>query len=158
MDLEEAKRLVALLRSGLLRTRTGILLLVPQLLGEEREAAARLDVDAVDYADTLLRSAAPSAAALRIGADREARRLAAIADLAQGDDAVLVANFDLALSGMSSDEREGLWRDLFALFARRRRALLLAVPKSAADLLPLGAALEDWQRGGRVAIAGKRER
>lgn len=157
MRLEEAATLVDLLRSGLLRTRTGILLLAPALLGQESEVAARLRVDAADYADVLLTGMPPGARTLGISAQREARRLDALAVRDQGADTLLVSNFDLALSRMAAGERERLWDELFVLFSHRQRALLLSVPEPARDLLPAAGRLQEWKRGGRLATVDIRE-
>jgi|GEM_PF-3429376 len=151
MELEVARQVVAVLRGGVLRSRTAILLLAPSVVGREREVAARLQVDAVTYVDLLLSSAPAGARTLGIAVDREERRLDAVASCEQGADVVLVADFDVALARLTSSERERLWSDLYAHFGHRRRALLLGVPQAARDLQPCEAALADWRRGSRVA-------
>jgi hypothetical protein len=113
--------------------------------------AASLGIGAVDYVNELLRGCPRGAAMLPISAATEEQRLDQIANDATGSDCVLVCNLDLALAKLTAKDREWLWANLRNRFSHRRRALVLAVPKSATNLLPQGDEMRGWECDGRVA-------
>lgn len=150
-----AAELIHKLRGPSLRCRTGIVLLAPDDLGYEAGLAVRLGVDAEDYVKVLLENLAPDARFVGIGDEEEEQRLHRIAQ-ANGGPVVLVYNFDVALTRMKWQQRERLWRHLFAHFPHRRRALLLAVPEKAHELLPAGTDRRMWEKDGRIVPASER--
>jgi|SRR5579872_2805648 len=147
----QARELVALLCSRILRCRTGILLLAPEDSGRETEIAARLGVDAVDYAQVLRESLPPGASFPDIGSEREEARLDALCDRADLGDCVLVYNLHSALEQVHLQDRARFWTNLRDWFPHRRRALLLAMPLEAEQFLPGGEERETWHEGNRIA-------
>jgi hypothetical protein len=148
------KALKEYLRTRMLRSRTGLLLVPPNQLGDVLEIAARLGVDLVDYAQVILASLPPEAKWAGITLDAEQARLDEIANAPSGNDVVLVAQFDLALARLPIADRGPLWRVLREGFAHRRRALILVMPEGATRLLPEGSEWDAWQDGKRIATWG----
>jgi len=146
--------MVALLRGHILRCRTGILLLPPSQLPEALNIAARLGLDAVDYAQRVIRSVPPGAKFVPLTAESEEARMDAVAEDPLGTDVVLVYNFDLAVAKLDTRQRALLWNTLRERLPHCRRALVLAMPLGAHRLLPPEVDLAAWQ-GGRLAILGK---
>lgn len=151
--LPSATQLLDLLRPRTLRCRTGILLLPSQRLGQERDLAVPLRVDALDYCEYLQERLTPDSSFVPLDAARLERDLDAIAQLQQGQNCVLVFNFDVALAKLPISEREVLWSRLRDSFPHRPRALILAIPQTAELLLPDIAARQIWEQAGRVALA-----
>ena len=151
---EQAHGLVSLLREGGLRSRTGILLLAPFHLRAEADLAARLQAAPVDFAAEYLKTLPPDA---RMAGLDDVRIFECLHTLANASgwsrDCLLVYNFDLPLARLMSEARDQLWRDLYAGFAYRRHALLLALPEGSTPLLPSGRALDDWRIEGRIVPA-----
>jgi hypothetical protein len=148
------KALKEYLRTRMLRSRTGLLLVPPNQLGDVLEIAARLGIDLVDYAQVILASLPPEAKRAGISIHAEQARLDEIANASTGTDAVLVAQFDLALARLPREDRGPLWRMLREGFAHRRRALILLMPEGATRLLPEGSEWDAWQDGKRIAAWG----
>ncbi len=152
MSEHAARSLVALLKGPALRCRTGILLLPLDQLGREPDVAARLGVDAVDYAEILRRAVAPGSQFAGISAEREEQLLSSLSDSPKHGPCLLVYNIDLALARMDTLERDRFWTNLFDNLPNRRRALLLTLPREARHLLPQGESLEAWRSAGRTAL------
>ena len=139
------------LRGRSLRSRTGLLLVPPARLPDGPEIAARLGIEALDYAQFIRESLPPDARRVGITADAEQERLDGIAEAATGADVVLVYHLDLAMARLTMAERGRLWRALREGLPHRRRALLLTMPAGAARLLPTEQEWAAWQDGQRVA-------
>ena len=150
-----ARQLVQHIRTQTLRTRTGILLLDATHFGKEPDLATRLYIEPLDYARRIREELPEGATHVLLDATTEEERLDAIAVAATGYECVLIYNFDLALARLESNERTQLWKNLWASFSKKPRALLLAVPREAAHLLPEGEDREHWIEGRRMALASE---
>ncbi|MEI6914102.1 MAG: hypothetical protein WCL39_03125 [Armatimonadota bacterium] len=147
-------KLVRLVRGMSLRCRTGIILLPVRYTGREREVAARIELDAVDYAEEILRGALPGTFYLDINAEADERRLDALIRDTDGGDALLVYNFDIALARMDPQDRFYLWHSIKDRLAYGRKALLIAIPQGAIKLLPPEKDLAVWMSDSRIAHYG----
>jgi len=152
MSEQPVRALVDLLRSPVLRCRTGIILLSQEQLGTEPDIAARLGLDAIDYTQVLRDSLPKGTVFVSISAETEAQRLDRLASRRGGADCVLIYNIDLALAKLETSERQYLWWELRDFLAYRPRALLIAMPAQASQLLPEKHELDRWRGANRLAI------
>ena len=145
------EQVVQLVRGGRLDCRTGILLLSARHLGRERELAARLNLDAVDYADWRLNETTPGQRYLGLSKESLVQELDEICLLKSSANALLLYNLDVGLAYLRYLERPYVWNFLRDSFRKRPKALLVAMPAAAEHLLPSEAETVIWHAGGRVA-------
>jgi hypothetical protein len=145
--------LVESLRSARLQHRTGVVLLPPQHLGREVDLAARLDIDAVDLRTWVLERLQPDQRWLDLTLHRLAwEYLRAIAAEPRPGGCVLVANADLFLAGLHTEQRRECWRYLFGAL-RPERGLILVLPDGAEHLFPANER-RVWDEADRLAVLG----
>jgi hypothetical protein len=149
MDLSAASELVSLLAGGALRTRTAVLNLGHDQLGQETELAARLQVDLIRTGALLLGDLAPGRRLPTISATLVERLLDRLTNSTGQFRVVLVADFDLCLASMTPPERADLWDNLYGRFSRKPRGLLLALPQAATWLAPTDG-LRRWEQDRRI--------
>ncbi len=150
MSETEPASLVQLLQRTELRIRTGIVLLPLVMLGRERELAARLAIEAVNWRDWKLNHLSSDSHHLGLSSETVLRDLGEIIeDVDIGGDCLWIYNADLALSALRYDERLRLWSFLFSTF-KQRRGLLVSLPAQASNLLPTGERIA-WEQDERLA-------
>lgn len=142
--------LVQLLRSRTLRSRTGVLLLPQGDIGEEQDVAARLNIEALDYAAYVEQSLPDDTRFVDASAEREIARLDAVASGSGDYDCVMVYNLDLILSKLDAPSRHRIWTSLRTNFPYRARALILALPENAQLVQPDGEERAGWEAAGRL--------
>jgi hypothetical protein len=140
------------LRHSHLRVRTALWLLSAINAGHLAESAARVGIDLVDARSPLLTRLGPNQRFLRLGVTQCIEALDALCKDEQTADCLLVANYDLLVAGLTYNERKDLWDMLYRGFPYRPRALLLAMPATATDLLPTESQLEHWKNHGRLVL------
>lgn len=140
------------LRHGGLRVRTGLWLLPATELARLPDHAARLGLVLADIRQPLLHHVTPDQRFLRLGVREFIEALDAVCLDDQAGDCLLVANSDLIVARLNYDERQELWETLYRGFPYRPRAVLLAMPRDAAALLPIAQQLEGWRKEGRLAV------
>lgn len=133
-----------------MRIRTGILLVPLSALGSERDLAARLGIQAVDFREWKLARARPHSRYLGLSGETILQDLQEIVeDVDLGGNCLWVYNMDLLLSALRYDERLRIWAALFSAF-KRRRGLLFSLPAQAFNLLP-ATERGTWERDERLA-------
>ncbi len=151
MPESDAKRLVKLLQGPYLRNRTAVLLLSQAWLGRESDLAARLGISYADHHALLLHSLVPGQRFLGIGwTDLIGGHLDGLVrgTLADGD-CILVANIDIALSSLRSEDRHSFWGSLREHY-RPACGLLLVLPERCQRLIPEDE-YERWVSAERLA-------
>lgn len=151
VQIEPVIKLVELLRSATLRTRIGLWCMPLEAAGREREIAVQLSVEAVDVRTPLRTKIAPGADYLRLSTVKIIETLDSIASSTGRSDCVLVCNLDLLLSGVTQEQCTQVWEELFNGLPHRSRALLLAIPETATQIMPSDELLAAWRRDNRVA-------
>lgn len=146
---------VSLLRSNVFRMRTALWLLTPALLGQERNAAARLMVDAVDLRDVLLQQIPEGSRFSRLSDQKITELLDEVSEQEGNSDCAVVYNLDLLLARLTPQEIQSIWQYVFESMPHRSRALLLAMPASATELLPSVELKENLNRQNRIAITAE---
>lgn len=143
--------LIESLRSARLQHRTGVVLLPPQHLGREATLAARLEIDAVDLRVWVLERLQPDQRWLDLTLHRFAwEYLRAIAAEPRPGGCVLVANVDLFLAGLRTEQRRECWRYLFGAL-RPDRGLVLVLPDAAEHLFPANER-RVWDEADRLVV------
>lgn len=130
------RKVVELIRANVLRIRTGLWLLPNSCVGQERNEAARLMVDAVDISELLIQHLPATSRFSGLNEQRLIELLDEISDLGGHSNCVLVYNFDLLLARLSPQAINNVWQYLFEFMPHRPRALLLTLPAQAIGLLP----------------------
>ena len=151
VQIESVLKLVQFLRRATLRTRIGLWCMPLEAVGREREIGVHLGVETVDIRTPLRANLAPDAEFLRLSTIKIVETLDTIATQSGQSDCVLVCNLDLLLAGVTQQECHQVWEELFNGLPYRSRALLLAIPQTAAHLLPYDEMLDSWRRDNRVA-------
>jgi hypothetical protein len=151
MALVDPPTLIALLHSPRLRVRTGLWLIPRYLLGQEREEAARLNIDAIDVRQQLLSELPEGTRFSGLNASRLIELLDELCSSDRGTSCLLIYNFDLLLARLTHEERGEVWDDLYQYFSHRSRGLLIVLPEGAAALLPGRDRLKAWRQDGRLA-------
>lgn len=146
-----ALEVVQRVRGTQLDCRTAILLLSSSYLGKERSLAAQLNLDAVNYAEWRLGKVVEGQRFLGLSKESLVSELDEIVQGPAQTDAVLLYNFDIALSYLEFLDRPYVWNFLRDGFRKRSRALFIAMPISADHLLPDATSRAVWHRGGRLA-------
>ena len=149
----QPSELVALLRRQILRVRTGLWLIPPNLLGDERNEAVRLGVAAVDMRELLLNELPAGTAFVMLNADRVIQLLNQVAGQAHFGNCALVYNLDLLLARLTFQQRADAWGVIFDGLAYRQSSLVMAMPVTAKSLLPSDKRLEDLAAAGRFIPA-----
>jgi hypothetical protein len=149
----DARELVRSLRQHELRCRTGILSLATGALGTESQIAAALGIEHLDYVDRLKALVPADSKFVNVNLPRLMEDLDALANAMTGETCVLVANFDLAVAGLKTDEVRALWQALLTDFPHRTRAILFCVPGHAEGSFsfPDSRILALWRESGRFA-------
>lgn len=142
-----ARRLVG----GGLYVKTGLLLLPRRWLGREAEVAARLNLGHLDYQRWRVARLRPGERLLRLSAERLVAELDAICTERHEAQHLLLSTLDLPVAALSGEERRKFWSFVQSAFSKRPRALLIAFPQDAEELLPWDADLQPWKDQGRLS-------
>lgn len=128
--------LVQLLQRPVLRIRTGIVLLPIAMLGHERELAARLAIEVVDWRTWKLDSLRSDSNHLGLTSETILKDMREIVeDVTFPGNCLWIFNADLALSALCYNERLRFWDFLYSTF-KSHRGLLFSLPAQASNLLP----------------------
>lgn len=146
----ELHTLVAYLRQGTPRTRVGLWRAPLSWVGKEADVAISLHVQAVDVADFYLSQLPKGADFARLSPAKIVETLDTVASSLGSSNCVLVYNLDLLLAGISSEDRQQVWQDLFNRFPHRLRALVIMLAETAVQLLPTEQLLEKWENESRL--------
>ena len=152
-SMVNARELVGSLRQGVLRCRTGVLSLATPFFGTEAQIAAVLGVEYLDYRVRLQTLIPPDSSFVHLDLPRLIGDVDAIANSNTGETCVLVANFDLALARLATDDVRSLWRVLLTDFPHKTRALLFCVPShaGASFCIPDTSLYSLWRESDRFA-------
>lgn len=148
--LQEVRTLIAFLRRPTLRTRIGVWHMPLACVGQERDVAARLGIEAVDVRDPVRQHLPEGTRYVRLTVEKTLEALDVIANTQGITDCAFVYNMDLLLAGLSRDYRQRFWENLFDGLPHRSRALLIAVPETAHSVLLPEQGRERWRRDGRL--------
>lgn len=149
-SLAEVRALIALLRRHTLRTRIGLWCMPLDYVGQELVKATQLQIDAFDVRQAIQQQLPEGTRYVRLTFEKILEALDFVASSRGWTDCVLVYNLDLLLAGLKRDERQRVWESLLGGLPYRQRALLLAVPATATQVLPSEPLLRLWQREGRL--------
>lgn len=150
VSTEEVEALVRRLTGGGLYVKTGMLLLPRRWLGREKEVAARLNLEHLDYQSWRVERLRPGERLLRYSADRLVAELDVICSEPHKVRHLLLSNLDLPVAALSGEERRKFWAFLHSAFTKRPQGLLVAFPQAAEELLPWDADLAQWKDQGRL--------
>ena len=156
MESRTPVEVVALLRSRMLRVRTGLWLFPKAYLGYEADEAIRLRLEAVNLRQVWLDTLPPETHFIGLTPEKLLEVLDDILNLPGKSDCVLVYNLDIFLARLKKAERKSVWEGLFSALPHRTRGLLIAMPQTARDLLPSPKRLKFWEREHRLAGADLR--
>jgi hypothetical protein len=148
--LAEVRALIAFLRRHTLRTRIGLWRMPVEWVGQEPDTATRLQIGAFDIRQAVQQQLAEGTRYVHLTFEKILEALDFVASSEEWTDCALVYNLDLLLAGLKRDERQRVWESLLGGLPYRRRALLLAVPATATQVLPSEQLMEVWQREGRL--------
>ncbi len=151
MNTSDPRDLVELLQSNTLIHRTGIWLMPISMLGHEPDHAARLNVDAVDIRDPLLKSLPEGTRFLGLNSDRVLQLLDQICEHTKATDCILIYNLDLLLARLRFQDRLYVWQQLYNSFPHRKHSLIVVMPEGAEQLLPPHLELTSWNNDKRLA-------
>ncbi|MGB9620360.1 MAG: hypothetical protein ACPL7K_08100, partial [Armatimonadota bacterium] len=138
-----------LTRKGI-RCRTGLLLVGRHRLGYEPHIAAKLGMQPLDFTGFLASSLPTSEKYVDITFSSIWNHLDLLANRPEGDDCLLVYNFDLPLAKLETKDRLLLWQNLKDNMPYRQRALVLLMPAEAEHLLPSQEDMLEWERTQRL--------
>lgn len=141
---------VELLCSGQLRVSTGLWLLPKEYLGHEDDEAHRLSLEPVDLRSRLLQVLEPGTKYANLSAEQIFRLIDAVSQEYSDWGGALIYNLDLLIARLNSGEQALLWQDLFNALPHRRRAVLLTMPDTAANLLPDEENIDLWLQENRL--------
>lgn len=148
--LQDVRALIAFLRRPILRTRVGVWHMPLQCVGQERDVAARLGVEAVDVRDPIRQQLPEGTRFVRLTVEKTLEALDFFATTRGITDCAFVCHMDLLLTGLSREDRQRFWESLFDGLPHRSRALLLAIPETAHGVLLPDRWREVWRRDGRL--------
>jgi hypothetical protein len=151
MEFSTPANLVLLIRGNILRIRTGLWLLPSSYIGQERNEAARMLMEAEDVREKLLKGLPSGTRFLGLSDQKLIELLDDITQQENKGDCVLVFNLDLLLAYLKQRERIFFWQHMFEAMPHRPRALLLTMPATAVDLLPSNDDLSQWAKDRRLA-------
>ncbi len=149
-SLAEVRALITLLRRHTLRTRIGLWRMPLDCVGQEPNIATYLQIEAFDVRQAIQQQLPEGTRYVRLTLEKTLEALDFVASSEGWSDCALVYNLDLVLAGLKRDERQRVWELLLGGLPYRRRALLLAVPATATQVLPPEQLLQVWQREGRL--------
>lgn len=153
MPSMQPSELVALLRRQILRVRTGLWLISPNLLGDEHNEAVRLGVAGVDMRELLLGELPVDTAFVMLNADRVLQLLGQVAGQSHFGNCALVYNLDLLLARLTVLQRVDAWNSILDGIPHRQSGLILAMPGTAKSLLPSDNRLGDLAAARRLISA-----
>ena len=148
--LQDVRALIAFLRRATLRTRIGVWHMPLACVGQERDVAALLGVEAVDVRDPIRQQLPEGTRFVRLTVEKTLETLHVIATTQGITDCAFVYNMDLLLTGLSREDRQRFWESLFDGLPYRSRALLMAIPETAHSVLLPDRWREAWRRDGRL--------
>ncbi len=155
MEVKTPSEVVKLIRATILRIRNGLWLLPTTSLGQERNEAARLLVDAVDLRQRLIRHLPADTRFIGLTDQKVIELLDEVAEQEGQSDCALVYNLDLLLSHLKQQEIKYIWQHVIESMPHRSCALLITMPASATDLLPSDEQLVQLAREKRLANTAK---
>ena len=148
--LYPVRELVTFLRQHKLRTRVGVWCMPLSYVGQESEAAALLNLEAVDVRLPVLETLPAGTRYVNLTFEKVLLALDSIASTAGQTDCAFVYNVDLLLAGLTRSDRHRVWESLVDGLPYRSRALLLAVPETATSVLPPDRLCDTWRLDGRL--------
>lgn len=148
MTVNEA---IETLRYGGLRVRTALWLLPIQELTNPADKAARLGISWADARQPILNTIVPEQHFLQLGLKELLEALDSLCSDHKATDCLLIANWDLLVAKLGSNDRKEMWEILYSRFPHRPRSLILIIPEDAYDLLPSERQLAAWEKEGRLA-------
>lgn len=151
MELRTPAEVVALLRSRVLRVRTGLWLMPNAYIGHETDEAVRLRLEAFDLRQMWLKNLPEGTRFIGLTPDNFIEALDKIIQQPGDSDCVLAYNLDLFLARLKQAERKTVWESLFYALPYRTRSLLMVMPQTAHDLLPVPTQLTHLGREQRLA-------
>ena len=151
MNLKELRD--QLRRPGL-RHRTGVWLMPTNLLGTERQIAARLNFEPLDLRTAFLDTLPPGTRYTGLTRPNGyLKLLQTLEDIGQSthkQDCALIYHLDLLLSGVEVYGRDAFWQEVYNGLPYLSTALVLTLPKQAQKLFP--AVLQaQWEHDNRLA-------
>lgn len=155
--MPDPKSMVEMLRNRELRCRTGIVMIPLSQMGQEAQIAAQLGIDHVDYRKYLLDHLPAGGSFLGLSANKVYADVDSISNAATGTDCVLLINLDLALAGLTINDRVSLMQDrLFNQLSYRRRGLLIGMSDTGNDPNPVfdRGLRKLWQDHDRLVVWG----
>lgn len=155
MEVNSPSEVVKLIRANILRIRTGLWLLPTASLGQERNEAARLLVDAVDIREKLIQRLPANSRFIGLTDQKVIELLDEVAEQEGQSDCALVYNLDLLLSHLKQQEIKYIWQHVIESMPHRTCALLITMPASATDLMPSNEQLVQLTREKRLANTAK---
>jgi hypothetical protein len=155
MEVNPAYEVVNLIRANVLRIRTGLWLAPAALLGQERNEAARLMVDAVDLREVLLQRLPVNSRFIGLTDQKLIELLDEVTEQEGQSDCALVYNLDILLARLQQKEIRYFWQYVIEFMPHRSRALLLKMPASANELLPMEGQFNLLAREHRLANTTK---
>lgn len=155
MEVKTASEVVKLIRANILRIRTGLWLLPATSLGQERNEAARLLVDAIDLRQRLIQHLPADTRFIGLTDQKVIELLDEVAEQEGQSDCALVYNLDLLLSNLKQQDIKNIWLHVIESMPHRSCALLITMPASATDLLPSDEQLVQLAREKRLANTAK---
>ena len=136
MEYSAPAQVVSLIRASVLRIRTALWLLPQISIGQERNEAARLLVEAVDIRQILLNTLPPDTPYIGLTDQKLIELVEEIIEEDGRSNCILIYNLDLLLSRLKQQEINFFWHHIFESMPHRSRALFLCIPASAVDVLP----------------------
>lgn len=155
MEVNTPPEVVKLIRANILRIRNGLWLLPTTSLGQERNEAARLLVDAVDVRQRLIQHLPANTRFIGLTDQKIIELLDEIAEQEGQSDCALVYNLDLLLSHLKQKDIQYVWQHLIESMPHRSCALLITMPALATDLLPSDEQMLQLAREKRLANTAK---
>jgi hypothetical protein len=155
MEVNTPPEVVKLIRANILRIRNGLWLLPTTSLGQERNEAARLLVDAVDVRQRLIQHLPANTRFIGLTDQKIIELLDEIAEQEGQSDCALVYNLDLLLSHLKQKDIKYVWQHLIESMPHRSCALLITMPALATDLLPSDEQMVQLAREKRLANTAK---
>ena len=155
MEVNTPPEVVKLIRANILRIRNGLWLLPTTSLGQERNEAARLLVDAVDVRQRLIQHLPANTRFIGLTDQKIIELLDEIAAQEGQSDCALVYNLDLLLSHLKQKDIKYVWQHLIESMPHRSCALLITMPALATDLLPSDEQMVQLAREKRLANTAK---
>lgn len=149
-SLTDVRTLIDFLRRHTLRTRIGLWRMPLDCVSKEPDVATQLQIEAFDIRQAIQQQLPEGTRYVRLTLEKVLEALDFVASSERWTDCVLVYNLDLLLAGLKRDERQRVWESLLDGLPYRQRALLLAVPVTAKQVLPSEQLLQVWQREGRL--------